>query len=162
MPTQRSAVVTFAVTLIMAGTLSTTPVQANDWKSYANHDSANNFMVRKTGRTWRAMSDDSRYTRCFKGRSNGRHGVQRYIEGRSWYSRARYGTTTWYSSRAWLDFLPRINSNGATIAIWLLKPDGTWGKQTHRRFHGTQSPAKVGLNYVWSHGCGKAREMEKS
>lgn len=38
MPTQRSAVVTFAVTLIMAGTLSTTPVQANDWKSYANHD----------------------------------------------------------------------------------------------------------------------------
>lgn len=68
MPTKRT-VVALAVTLIVAGTLSTTPAQAQDWKSYAGHHYT--FILRKTGKTYRAAVWDQSLdslTRCFKGR----------------------------------------------------------------------------------------------
>lgn len=139
MPTKRSAVVAFAVTLIMAGTSSTTPVQADDWKFYAGHHYT--FILRKTGKTYRAAvwdrSHDS-HTRCFKGRvGKPPHYV---ISGKSWWW-VPSDNGKRYSSLAWLAI--RDVGNRTMMAIWLRDTDGrARDKQPDGWAYGKAVPAK--------------------
>lgn len=156
MPTQRIAVVAFAVTLIMAGTLSTTPVQADDWKFYAGQHYT--FILRKTGKTYRAavwdQSHDS-HTRCFKGHvGKPPHYV---ISGRSWWWVPSHDGKR-YSSLAWLAI--RDVGNRTMMAIWLRDTDGrARDKQPDGWAHGKVVPTKdwvgqyVGQSSLWREKC---------
>lgn len=155
MPTKRT-VVALAVTLIVAGTLSTTPAQAQDWKSYAGHHYT--FILRKTGKTYRAAVWDQSLdslTRCFKGRvGKPPHYV---ISGKSWWWDPSSNGKK-YSSLAWLKILD--TGNRKMMAIWLRDTDGrARDKQPDGWAYGKVIPTKdwlgqqVGQGSLWREKC---------
>ncbi len=156
MRTKRRVVVAFTVTLMVAGTLSTTPVQAEDWTFYAGHHYT--FILRRTGKTYRAavwdQSHDS-HTRCFKGRV-GRppHYV---ISGKTWWWAPSHNGQR-HSSLAWLAI--RDVGNKTMVAIWLRDPDGRTREKQHDGWaHGKAVPRRdwvgksVGQGSLWREKC---------